>query len=184
MVLPDEREGLLYEPELLLEEALDELALYVREGDTVVRDEVEETERVLVTLNDAERAGVTALLREVVVVALREGVEAAVRVVTDVLALLRETVVALRVAVAVVLRVEAEVLRVAVALLVRILLLPKEREAAADEAALRVDVPATALRVEAPCAIAVRVAARRSTSKERALLMLRPALRVENERSG
>lgn len=133
---------------------------------------------------DDERVGAATLLRDVVVpavrdavvAAVREGVEA-VRVVTEVLLLLREAAV-------VVLRVEAEVLRVAVALLVRILLLPKEREAAADEAALRVEVPATALRVEAPCAEAVRVAARRSTSKERALLMLRPALRVENERSG
>ena len=133
---------------------------------------------------DDERAGAATVLREVVVptvrdvavAAVRDGVEA-VRVVTEALLLLREAAV-------VVLRVAADVLRVAAALLVRILLLPKEREAAADEAALRVEVPATALRVEAPCAIAVRVAARRSTSKERALLMLRPALRVEKERSG
>ena len=144
---------------------------------------VAEAARVAEVLDD-ERVGAATLLREVVVLAVREvvaeavrdGVEA-VRVVTEALLLLRE-------AAAVVLRVEAEVLRVAVALLVRILLLPKEREADAEEAALRVEVPATALRVEAPCAEAVRVAARRSTSKERALLMLRPALRVENERSG
>lgn len=142
-----------------------------------------EAVRVAEILDD-ERVGAATLLREVVepavrdvaVAAVREGVEA-VRVVTEVLLLLREAAVT-------VLRVEAEVLRVAAALLVRILLLPNEREAAADEAALRVEVPATALRVEAPCAIAVRVAARRSISKERALLMLRPALRVENERSG
>lgn len=142
-----------------------------------------EAVRVAEILDD-ERVGAATLLREVVepavrdvaVAAVREGVEA-VRVVTEVLLLLREAAVT-------VLRVEADVLRVAAALLVRILLLPKEREAAADEAALRVEVPATALRVEAPCAIAVRVAARRSISKERALLMLRPALRVENERSG
>ena len=144
---------------------------------------VVEAVRVAEILDD-ERVGAATLLREVVepavrdvaVAAVREGVEA-VRVVTEVLLLLREAAVT-------VLRVEADVLRVAVALLVRILLLPKEREAAADEAALRVEVPATALRVEAPCDIAVRVAARRSISKERALLMLRPALRVANERSG
>ena len=132
-----------------------------------------EAVRVAEILDDG--VGAATLLREVVepavrdvaVAAVREGVEA-VRVVTEVLLLLREAAVT-------VLRVEADVLRVAVALLVRILLLPNEREAAADEAALR---------VEAPCDIAVRVAARRSISKERALLMLRPALRVENERSG
>ena len=133
---------------------------------------------------DDERVGAATLLREVAVLAVREeavaavreGVEA-VRVVTEALLLLREGAEA-------VLREEADVLRVEAALLVRILLLPKEREAAPCADALRVVAPATALREEAPCAATERVEARRSASKARALVAPRVALRVENERSG
>ena len=69
------------------------------------------------------------------------------------------------------------------ALEVRILLLPKDREEVLMAAALRDEAPVRPA-ATLPPAEAVRAAERRSTSKERALVKPRLALRVANERSG
>lgn len=161
-VLLDEREGVLWYEERV-----------------VVAEDV----RVAEVLDD-ERVGAATLLRVVVVLAVREAVVAAVREGVEAVRVVTEALLLLREDVAAALRVEAAVLRVAAVLLVRILLLPKEREAAPCADALRVVAPATALREDVPCPTAARVAARRSASKARALVAPRAALRVENERSG
>lgn len=151
---------------------------------TEERDPVSDTR--LLTDDDAERVGVEETLRDAGV--------AAVRVVTDDVreadvAVERELPSATRLCAA--LREEEAVrplaeacVRVADEVLVRILLLPKERDAALPSETLREAATLFLFEDRLPLAIAERVDVRRSTSKERALVTLRLALRVANERSG
>ena len=151
---------------------------------TEERDPVSDTR--LLTDDDAERVGAEETLRDAGV--------AAVRVVTDDVreadvAVERELPSATRLCAA--LREEEAVrplaeacVRVADEVLVRILLLPKERDAALPSETLREAATLFLFEDRLPLAIAERVDVRRSTSKERALVTLRLALRVANERSG
>lgn len=151
---------------------------------TEERDPVSDTR--LLTDDDAERVGAEETLRDAGV--------AAVRVVTDDVreadvAVERELPSATRLCAA--LREEEAVrplaeacVRVADEVLVRILLLPKERDAALPSETLREAATLFLFEDRLPLAIAERVDVRRSTSKERALVTLRLAFRVANERSG
>lgn len=178
--LPDERTDVPLERilelleermlELLLERVAELLEERLTEGVVVVRVAVD---TLLVV--EVERTGVATVLLERPVVVDTELPREVVVLVRFVTACEREGVLFTRVVV--VLPV------VAIRSFVLTLLLPIVRDAVAT---LRLDTRVVALPLLALVrdALAVRTAAWRSRSNERALLILREALRVANERSG